>query len=69
MSSHSRVDHPDWVCDENGGAPRDSSGDHRLDSRELLGRAGGTDCCSFEEGTGPLIPWAKTLLAGKTDAG
>lgn len=60
--SHSGVDNPYWVGEEDGGAPRDSPGDHRLDRRELLRYARSTYCCTFEEGTGPLIPWAKALL-------
>lgn len=67
MGSHSRIDNPYWVRDEDGGAARNSSGDHRLDRRELLRCARSTYCCTFEEGTGPLIPWAKALLADGTD--
>ena len=67
-SCHSRVDDPDWICDEDSGAAGDSSCDHRLDRCELFRGARATHCCTFEEGTGPLIPWARTLLAGDTEA-
>lgn len=67
-SSHSRVDDPDWIRDEDSGAAGDGSCDHRLDRGELLRCARATDCCTFEEGTGPLVPWATPLLAGDTEA-
>ena len=64
---HPRVDNPYWIRNEDSGAASDSSSDHRFDGCELLRRARATNCCTFEEGTSPLIPWIKTLSASDSD--
>ena len=69
MSCHSRVHNPYRIRDEDSGTAGNSSGDHRFDRCELSGCVRATDCCPFEESTGPLIPCINTLSADTTESG
>lgn len=53
---HPCIDNPYWVRNEDSGAAGDSSSNHRLDGGELFGCARATNCRTFEEGAGPLVP-------------
>lgn len=53
---HARVDDPDGVGEEHRGAAGKGARNHRLDRREVLGRADSLDGGLFEARPGPLIP-------------
>ena len=53
---HARVDHPDGVGQQHGGAARDGARHHGFRRRQPLARPPGLDRRALEEGARPLVP-------------
>lgn len=51
-----RVNHPDWVGDDDGRRSRNSASNHGLNGRELLVSPAGGGSSLLEESAGPFVP-------------